>query len=58
MAWLDNTRFIEYLKARSRVMLARCLAKYLRYETLTDLVILAIIKSDLVMVSYLPIPVN
>jgi hypothetical protein len=39
-------------------MLARCLAKYLRNETLTDLVILAIIKSDSVMVSYFSIPVN
>ena len=58
MTWLDNTRFIEYLIARSRVMLARCLVKYLRYETLTDLVVLADIKTDLVMVSYFPIPVN
>jgi hypothetical protein len=58
MAWLDNTRFIEYLKARSRVMLARCFAKYLRYETLTDLVVLVIFKYDSVMVSYFTIPVN
>jgi hypothetical protein len=39
-------------------MLARCLAKYLRYETLTDLVVLADIKTDSVIVSYFPISVN
>jgi hypothetical protein len=39
-------------------MLTRCLTKCLSYETLVDFVVLAIIKSDLVMVSYFSIPVN
>jgi hypothetical protein len=58
MAWLDGARFIKYLKARCSVMLTRCLTKYLSYKTLADLVILVIIKSDSVMVSYFTIPVN
>ena len=58
MAWLDGARFIEYLKAKLSVMLTRCLTKYLSYETLADLVVLAIIKSDSVMVGYFTILVN